>query len=521
MSHRRPRLFLVLGDQLHPDPHPLLSRLGPDDHVVMAEVAKEARHVWSHKARIALFLSAMRHFAETWQDRCRLTYFKIGTHAFDSLVDVVAGFVDRYPEIESICLMEPGDGRLQEELITCAERCERRLEIVPDPHFLCSREDFERWANKGKQSTPATGSLRMEFFYRWMRRRTGVLMCDDQPVGGRWNFDAENRAGFGTGGPPPVPAPKRFTPDDMTQAVINDVNRFFPDHPGTLSEFAWPVTVQDARVALSDFILHRLPAFGQWQDAMWRQEPFLWHSLISAALNLKLLDPRDVIARAEEALHQGVAPLSAVEGFIRQVLGWREFVRGIYWQHIAAWPVTNALNATRMLPPWFWTGQTKAACLNASISQTLQYGYAHHIQRLMVIGNFALLAGLNPRQVADWYHAIYVDAVAWVEEPNTLGMALFALGARMTSKPYIASGAYIKRMSNYCQGCLYRPDLRTGPKACPFTSLYWDFLLRHDALLRSNPRMAMAYKNLDRMKESEREAIRSWTVVRLDQIESL
>jgi len=348
-----------------------------------------------------------------------------------------------------------------------------------------------------------------------------VLMDEDQPVGGQWNFDAENRSGFGASGPPAVPPPQRFVPDGITRAVMADVEKFFPEHPGSLSDFAWPVTEQEARLALADFVVHRLPAFGRWQDAMWRDEPFLWHSLISAAMNLKLLDPREVISAAEDALARGTAPLSAVEGFIRQILGWREFVRGIYWRYVTAWPLTNALSASHPLPKWFWTGETKAACLNAAISQTLQQGYAHHIQRLMVTGNFALLAGINPRAVADWYLAVYVDALAWVEEPNTLGMALFALGGRMTSKPYIASGAYIKRMSNYCKQCVYRPELRTGAQACAFTTLYWDFLMRHDHLLRSNPRMAMAYKNLDRMDEKERAAIRDWAQVRLTQLASL
>lgn len=521
MGHRKPRLFLVLGDQLHPDPHPLLRDVHPHDHVLMVEAVAEATHVWSHKARIALFFSAMRHFAERWKGRCQLTYLPIGTHKFQTISEAITDVVTRHPEIDAICLIEPGDVRVSHSILLCADSLNCSVELMPDPHFLCSRNDFEAWATQGGQRAEGAHSLRMEFFYRWMRRRTGVLMQNDQPVGGQWNFDAENRSGFGAGGPPPVPSPRRFAPDTITQRVIEDVNRCFSGHPGSLNDFAWPVTENDARLALNDFIEHRLPAFGQWQDAMWRDEPFLWHALISAAMNLKLLDPRDVIAAAEATLLTEAAPLAAVEGFIRQILGWREFVRGIYWRHQKAWTSANALKASRPLPTWFWNGQTQAACLNAAISQTLQYGYAHHIKRLMVTGNFALLAGLAPREVADWYLAVYVDAVAWVEEPNTLGMALFALGGRMTSKPYIASGAYIKRMSNYCKGCAYRPDLRTGAQACPFTTFYWDFLMRHETLLRSNPRMAMAYKNLDRMDEKELEAIRDWAKVRLAQLESL
>lgn len=521
MVHQRPRLFLVLGDQLHPDPHPLLARLSPDDHVLMAEVPEESSHVWSHKARIALFLSAMRHFAERWKNRCRLAYYRIDQHPCASLPEALEHFVAQNPEIDEICLLEPGDARLTEALQVRAVHLQRRLTIFPDPHFLCTLAAFETWAERGNQTGKTTKTLRMEFFYRWMRQRTGILMRDDQPVGGQWNFDAENRSGFGAKGPPDHSEPLRFKPDAITCAVIEDVERLFPDHPGSLTHFAWPVTPDDAHHALDDFIENRLPAFGQWQDAMWQGEPFLWHSLLASALNLKLLDPRTVINAAEQALAVGRAPLAAVEGFIRQILGWREFVRGIYWRYAHEWPTVNALNAQRALPNWYWTGRTSAACLRAAIGQTLEHGYAHHIQRLMVIGNFAQLAGLHPRQVADWYLAVYVDAVAWVEEPNTLGMALFALGGRMTSKPYVASGAYIKRMSNHCKSCVYRPDMRTGPQACPFTTLYWDFLMRHETILRANPRMALPYKNLDKMIESEREAIRSWARVRLEQIDSI
>ena len=515
---QKPRLFLVLGDQLHADPHPLLSTVGPDDYVLMAEVVEESTHVWSHKARIVLFLSAMRHFAARWQDRCRLTYLQLGMHPLKSLPEVLEYFVSHHPDVGSICVLEPGDARLASALSASAHRLRRPLEVMPDPHFLCTQEEFSAWTQRGNR---ATDQLRMEFFYRWMRRRTGVLMQDDQPMGGQWNFDAENRSGFGKGGPPPVPAAIRFAPDVITESVIGDVEQNFPEHPGSLTTFAWPVTPDEAQTALDDFIAHRLPAFGQWQDAMWQGEAFLWHSLLAAALNLKLLDPRDVIAEAEAAYLKGAAPLASVEGFIRQILGWREFVRGIYWRYQSSWPTANALLAEQALPAWFWTGQTRAACLSAAINQTLEFGYAHHIQRLMVTGNFALLAGLQPRAVADWYLAVYVDAVAWVEEPNTLGMALFAIGGRMTSKPYIASGAYIKRMSNYCKGCAYRPEVRTGPKACPFTTFYWDFLMRHDAMLRTNPRMAMAYKNLDRLTPDEQAAIRAWAQVRLAQIETL
>jgi len=516
----QPRLFLVLGDQLHPDPHPLLSRATATDLVLMAEVPDEATHVWSHQARTALFFSAMRHFAQRQQAAGhRLIYRRIGTHPARSLSEAVAIVVAEHPEIESLCILEPGDIRVADALQHCTRQLKRRLEIWPDPHFLCAIPEFEAWAARSDKA--GRDSLRMEFFYRWMRQRTGYLMQDGQPLGGQWNYDAENRAGFGAGGPPPVPVPRAFPPDTLTQQACADVATHFAGHPGSLDDFNWPVTPADARSALDDFIAQRLPLFGQWQDAMWQGEPFLWHALIAAAMNLKLLDPRTVIESAEAAYRNGHAPLAAVEGFIRQVLGWREFVRGIYWRYPDQWLHFNALGAARPLPQWFWSGNTQAACLHAVIKQTLAYGYAHHIQRLMVTGNFALLAGLVPRSVADWYLAVYVDAIAWVEEPNTLGMALFAMGGRMTSKPYIASGAYIKRMSNYCKGCIYRPDQRTGPQACPFTTLYWDFLMRHEALLRKNARMAMPYKNLDRMADDEKTAIREWAALRLEQLDTL
>lgn len=520
MTHQKPRLFLVLGDQLHADPHPLLAQATDNDFVLMAEVPEESTHVWSHKARLALFFSAMRQFAAHQQSIDRaIEYWRIGTHDCATLADVVHRFVETHPDISALCLLEPGDQRVRDALQQCAKSQSLALSITPDPHFLCSLDEFNQWAAASDKS--GKDSLRMEFFYRWMRKRTGVLMQDGQPIGGQWNFDAENRNGFGSGGPPPVPDAKRFAPDAITQEACADVARCFPDHPGSLASFGWPVTPEEALVALDDFITHRLPEFGRWQDAMWQGEAFLWHSLLSAAMNLKLLDPRVVIARAEAALSAGAAPLAAVEGFIRQILGWREFVRGVYWRYGARWYQANFLEAARPLPAWYWSGETHAACLKDAIKQTLDHGYAHHIQRLMVTGNFALLAGLNPRQVADWYLAVYVDAVDWVEEPNTLGMALFALGPCMTSKPYIASGAYIKRMSNACKQCLYKPEIRTGPKACPYTTFYWNFLMQHASWLRQNPRMAMAYKNLDRIPESEQSAIRDWTAVRLQTLERL
>ena len=332
-------------------------------------------------------------------------------------------------------------------------------------------------------------------------------MDGGSPAGGEWNFDAENRAAFGKQGPGPIPPPLEFVPDRTTRTVIALVRQRFAQHPGSLDHFAWPVTPTEARAALDDFIANRLPLFGAHQDAMWTNEPFLYHARISAALNLKLLDPRDAIAAAENAFRRGQAPLAAVEGFIRQILGWREYVRGIYWRFMPQYAEGNALDARQPLPPFYWTGDTDMNCLRDAIGQTLRLGYAHHIQRLMVTGLYALLLGVEPQQIHQWYLAVYVDAVEWVELPNTIGMSQFADGGIMASKPYAASGKYIQRMSNYCSGCRYDPAESTGDRACPFTTLYWDFLLRHQQKLRATPRMEMQLRNLGRLSPAQRKKI--------------
>ncbi len=330
------------------------------------------------------------------------------------------------------------------------------LTWLPDPHFLCTREAFARWA-QGKRE------LRMEFFYRWQRKQQRVLLdAAGEPEGGQWNFDADNRSGFPKAGPGEIEPPASFAPDAVTRDVIALVQRQFPQHPGALDDFGWPVTRAQALQALHRFIDTRLAQFGRYQDAMWTGTPFGWHALLSTSLNLKLLDPREVVTAAEAAYRAGRVPLPSAEGFIRQVLGWREFIRGVYWHFMPQLAQDNHYGHRRALPRWYWTGDTQMACMRAVIGQTLQHGYAHHIQRLMVTGQFALLAQIAPQQVAAWYLAVYVDAVEWVELPNVAGMALHADGGRFTSKPYVASGQYIKRMSNYCAGCRYRPEERTG-----------------------------------------------------------
>jgi deoxyribodipyrimidine photolyase-related protein len=412
---------------------------------------------------------------------------------------------------QAVVLVEPGEWNVEQQLKDVLRKAGVDWELLEDRHFLCSRDRFREYAEGRKQ-------LRMEFFYREMRRRYEILLEGEEPVGGKWNYDSENRGSFGRAGPGELPVPKAFAPDETTQAVLKLVKKHFPDHPGSLDHFSWPVTPAEAAQALEDFIAHRLPKFGQYQDAMWTDEAFLYHALLSAALNVKLLDPRKVIADVENAYLRGAVPLEAAEGFIRQVLGWREYIRGIYWLKMPDYLEENALGALQHLPGFYWTAETRMECLRQAVGQTLDYGYAHHIQRLMVTGLYALLFGVDPRALHEWYLAVYVDAVEWVELPNTLGMSQFADGGVLASKPYIATGNYIKRMSNYCGACPFDPAKRTGPDACPFTTMYWDFLQRHEKILRSNPRMTLQVRNLEKLSPQEKKAIRKQAEVHRNEV---
>ena len=490
-------LVVVLGDQLNRDSSAWDGFDAAQDHAWMGEVSEESTHVWSSQQRIVLFLTAMRHFAQALRDEgvpLRYETLHEGTLA------QALGRALQALRPQRVLLAEPGDWRVLQTLRAACSEAGVALELRADRHFLCSREQFAAHAKGRKQ-------LRMEYFYREMRRRHGVLMDGEQPVGGEWNFDAENREGFGPQGPGFVPPPTRFEPDGLTQTVIAQVQQRFAAHPGRLNRFGWPVTRAQALQALRDFVEQRLEHFGRWQDAMWEGQPWLYHAHIASSLNLKLLDPREVIAAAEAAYRADRAPLPAVEGFIRQILGWREYVRGIYWQQMPGYAELNALDAQQDLPAWYWTGDVPMRCLADAIGQTLEHGYAHHIQRLMVTGLYALLLGVQPKQVHGWYLGMYVDAVEWVELPNTLGMSQYADGGAMASKPYAATGKYIQRMSDHCRGCRFDPALRTGPRACPYTTLYWDFLLRHEARFAAHPRMALQVKNVLRLAPAEREAV--------------
>lgn len=496
------RLVLVLGDQLD-DQSNLFEDFDPkQDLVWMAEVAEESEHVWSHKVRIVMFLSAMRHF----RDRLAKSKIPIDYRQLDddknlgTLAKELSAAIDRHSP-EHVRLMRPGDHRVYADLKGVVESTNLTLDLVEDDHFFATPADFAEHAKGRKQ-------LRQEFYYRELRKKHSILMDDGDPVGGQWNFDKENRGKFGKKGPQDLPEPATFKPDKITKQVIKLVEEQFANHPGDLSTFDWPVTPEDAEAALDDFITHRLHDFGKYQDAMWQQEPWLYHSRLSAAMNLKFLSARKVVERAADAYYAGDAPLNSVEGFVRQILGWREYVRGVYWHFMPDYLDRNKLQAREPLPDFYWTGKTDMKCLEQALGQTLKYGYAHHIQRLMVTGLFTLLLGVDPKQVHEWYLAVYIDAVEWVELPNTLGMSQYGDGGVMGSKPYAATGKYIQRMSNYCSGCRFDPAQATGDDACPFTTLYWDFLARHQESLASNNRMSLQLKNVERKDPKELEAIR-------------
>lgn len=469
----------------------------------MAEVDAESIEVPSTKARTALFLSAMRHFRNDLRSRSVTVRYTELTDAGNT--QTLTGELTRAVEQlhpTSLIVTEPGDYRVLKALQSTAEKLSLPLVVRRDRHFFGSIEEFRRHAAGREQ-------LRMEYFYRAMRIEHCVLLNESgEPEGGQWNFDASNRHPFPRSGPGVVAPPLRFEPDSITAEVIALVKQRFANHYGEVDSFDWAVTPADAYRALTDFIANRLPNFGRYQDALWTGEPVLYHSRLSAATNLKLLNPRDVVRAAENAYRSGQVPLAAAEGFIRQILGWREYVRGVYWLHMPGYAQTNALSADRPLPEFFWTGATEMACLRAAIAQTLKYGYAHHIQRLMVTGLYAMLLGVRPKEITDWYLAVYVDAVEWVELPNTLGMSQFGDGGLMGSKPYAATGRYIDRMSNYCRQCPFDPARATGDNACPFTTLYWNFLHEHRSRFANHQRMAYPLKNLARLQADELASIR-------------
>jgi deoxyribodipyrimidine photolyase-related protein len=472
----------------------------------MMEVANESLHVPSHIQRTALFLSAMRHFAaELVRRKHQVRYVELddpeNTGAFDT--EIIRAISALKPA-EILCT-HPGEWRVLNMLKQVRDQSGVPLRILPDEHFVTTPQEFAAWAH-GRQS------LTMEFFYREQRRRTGYLMNGSgksaKPEGGEWNFDKENRLPFRSSGPDPRPRPPlAFPADKTTRSVLSAIRSVLPNLPGTPDSFAWPVTRAQAIAALDDFVANRLAQFGPFEDAMWKGEPTLYHSTLSSALNLKLLDPRECCERAVQAYNAGKVPLQSAEAFVRQIIGWREFIRGVYWLEGPEYGNRNGLEQHGSLPEFYWSGKTDMACMKACLDQVIDTGFGHHIQRLMVTGNFALISGVAPRAVSDWYLGMFVDGVDWVTLPNALGMVMHAdrrpeaahnITGLVGTKPYAASGKYIERMSNYCNDCRFDPAERTGNNACPFTVFYWDFLIRNRKRLGDNQRMTMILKNLDR-----------------------
>lgn len=489
------RLVLVLGDQLTPEIAALRKADKARDVVVMAEVAAEAEYVPHHPKKIAFLFTAMRKFAASLREQgWQVAYTRLDDP--ENAGSIPGELLRQASEFgaRAVLATEPGEWRL----IHALQEVPLDLTLLPDDRFLCSHKEFADWAEGRK-------ALRMEYFYREMRRKTGLLMDGDKPEGGKWNFDHDNRkpakADLFRKGPPEAQG------DSVLDEALDLVEARFPANFGRLRPFSYQTDRAGALRALDHFIEHALPDFGTYQDAMLEGDPHLYHAVIALYLNAGLLSVLEICKRAEAAYHDGHAPLNSVEGFIRQIIGWREFVRGIYFLEGPDYPARNVLNHQRALPAMYWGGETKMNCMAQAIGQTRDLAYAHHIQRLMVTGNFALLAGVDPGQVHEWYLAVYADAYEWVEAPNTVGMSQFADGGVVGSKPYVSSGAYIDRMSDYCQSCHYRVKDKTGARACPFNLLYWHFLIRHRDRFESNPRMAQMYRTFDKMDDARRETV--------------
>jgi len=489
------RLCLILGDQLSLNMSSLQAIDKQNDMVLMAEVKHEATYVKHHKKKIAFIFSAMRHFAGLLEDEgYRVKYTKYNAKNNPESLFLHVKHACQENDIQEVVVAHAGEYRLHQDMSTWQDKLDIDVNITPDNRFLASQAFFDDWADGRKQ-------LRMEYFYREMRRKHNYLMDGKDPCGGKWNYDSQNREKAPKD--LKVPSLTTFENDAITKEVIALVDAEFNQHFGELDNFHYAVTRDQAKQVLSDFIEYRLENFGQYQDAMVQGEPWMYHSHVSFYINTGLLSAQECMDAAEQAYVSGQAPLNSVEGFIRQILGWREYIKGFYWFLMPDYKQKNYFEAQRQLPALYWGKNTKMNCLKQCVEETRQNAYAHHIQRLMVLGNFALLAGLDPEQVNEWYLIVYADAYEWVELPNVSGMILFTDGGLLASKPYAASGAYINKMSNYCQHCEYSVKEKLGPQACPFNYLYWDFLIRHQTVLQKNPRMAMIYRTLAKMDEQK------------------
>jgi deoxyribodipyrimidine photolyase-related protein len=506
-------LIFLLGDQLTPAISSLRGADKTQDTVLICEVWNEATYVPHHKKKIAFIFSCMRHFAEELRASGWTVDYRTldQTGAAGSFTSEIEHASMRHKP-QRLVVTSPGEWRVLDAMGEWQKQLGFPVDILDDDRFISSKSDFAIWA-KGRKK------LRMEYFYREMRRKTGLLMDVGEPAGGQWNFDQENRKPAKTD--LFMPRPLRYEPDSITRDVMRLVSQHFDNHFGDLEPFWFGVTRTQAEAALAHFVETTLPRFGDFQDAMLEGEAFLYHSVLSIYINVGLLDPLDVCRRVEAAYHAGGVPLNAAEGYIRQIIGWREYVRGIYWLKMPEYVEQNFFAHARPVPDFYWTGETEMACLRAAIGQTKREAYAHHIQRLMLTGNFALLAGVSPQALHEWYLLVYADAFEWVELPNTLGMSQFGDGGLLASKPYVASGAYINRMSNHCKGCRYEVTKPYGADACPFNPLYWAFLNRHRDKLSGNPRMAQMYRTWDRLSEDRRQSTLASAEMFLSKLEAL
>ena len=482
---------LILGDQLNPQ-HRWFSEVNEAIIYVLMEVRQETDYVLHHAQKILAIFAAMRDLARQLREAGHLVHY-LTIDDPDNLQSIPAN-IDALISQHQATVFEyqaPDEWRLDQQLYEHGRRSNIPWIMVDTDHFYTTRNEVADIFTGRKQWL-------MEFFYRQMRVTHLVLMKDTkEPLGGQWNYDHDNRKPWR--GTPPEPQDTRTLHDhsDLWQTIVDAGVKSFGNPQA--KQLAWPLNRQEALQQLDAFIDNALPQFGDFQDAMSVKSWRLFHSLLSFALNVKMLNPREVVAKAEAAYHSGCAPLAATEGFIRQILGWREYVRGVYWANMPEYTEKNFFHHSRRLPQWFWNGKTRMNCLSHAITQSLEHAHAHHIQRLMVIGNFALLAGLDPAEVHHWYLGIYIDAFEWVELPNTAGMSQFADGGLLATKPYVSSAAYIDRMSDYCKGCHYDKKLRVGENACPFNALYWDFFQRNTDTLSKNPRIGMAYRQLEKM----------------------
>jgi deoxyribodipyrimidine photolyase-related protein len=482
----------VLGDQLWAEQSALEGCLPSENPVIFIEAWQHVRERPYHQQKVVLVWSAMRHFAQELREEG----WRVAYTTAESFEQPLREWIEA-EGITELRIMEPSDRPFAQMVKSLDLPCS--VVFTPNTRFLWTPEDFRLWA-KGRKK------LVMEYFYREGRQRFQVLMDGKEPVGGMWNFDKENRQPPKSGLNPPEPL--WFEPDEMTLGVIEEVRQGKFSSYGTIEPFRWGVTRSQAQQALSHFIETRLPGFGAYQDAMVTGEQTLWHAMISAYLNLGLLHPMDVIRAAEQAFYDRNLPINSVEGFIRQVLGWREFLHGLYHHVSDDYSQLNWFNHQQPLPEFYWDAEkTDMNCLHQTLKQIEETAYGHHIQRLMVLSNFALIAGISPQEIENWFHAAFIDAYDWVMQTNVIGMGQFADGGILGSKPYAASANYINKMSDYCKGCRYSYKERTGDRACPFNFFYWDFLARHRDRLTSQGRMSFILNNLDKMPESELQEI--------------